>query len=320
MTYTFRPAKRENVSLLVGIAGGTGSGKTFSAMRLASGMANGARFAVIDTENGRARHYADQFDFDYVDLRAPFRPDAYADAIDAAAKAGYPVIVVDSMSHEWDGDGGCLDWQEEEMERLGNREAMKMLSWQQPKKSHRKMVTRLLQVNAHVILCFRAQDKIEMVKEGGKTVVRPKRSLTGLDGWIPISEPRLPFELTLSVLMTADAPGVPKPIKLQDQHKAAVPLDRPITEQTGTALAAWASGAGTPKAGAAEEAPTGPAASAVITKEQQHELVAAAQASGLDGSQARAIIERLTGQTSSAGIPADRFDEVLAEMSQAVLA
>src|SRR3990167_10103442 len=104
MSFSFRPAKRENVALIIGLAGGTGSGKTFSAMRLASGIAGeGKPFAVIDTEAGRAKHYADQFKFDHGDLAPPFRPDAYVDAIMAADKAGYSVIVVDSVSHVWAG-------------------------------------------------------------------------------------------------------------------------------------------------------------------------------------------------------------------------
>jgi hypothetical protein len=279
---TFRPAKREAIPLLLGLAGGTGSGKTFSAMRLAHGIAGDRPFAVIDTENGRASHYADQFRFDVAELHAPFRPDVYAAAIEAAAGAGYPVIVVDSMTHEWDGDGGLLDWQTEEFERMGSRDAVKMSSWVAPKMAHRKMVTRLLQVRAHVILCFRAAERVEMVKnDKGRMEVVPKRSLTGLDGWIPISEKTLPYELTLSVLLTPDAPGVPKPIKLQDQHRAFVPLDRPITEQTGALLAKWAAGAGEPAptsaelAGLADEllelAPH--AADAVRDHEQAHDAV-----------------------------------------------
>ena len=71
----FKPAERKNVSLLVGLAGGTGSGKTMSAFRLAKGICGDKRFAVVDTENGRASHYADMFDFDVAELRAPFRPE-----------------------------------------------------------------------------------------------------------------------------------------------------------------------------------------------------------------------------------------------------
>lgn len=245
MTYQFRPGVRENVYVLVGLAGGTGSGKTFSGMQLATGLAGGHPFAVIDTENRRALHYADQFKFDHANLNAPFRPDAYADAIEAAAKAGYKVILVDSFSHEHAGEGGLLDWHEEEFQRLGGRDAVKMTAWIKPKMSHKAMVNRLLQVNAHLILCFRAEQKVEIIDDPakpGKKKIVPKRALTGLDGWVPISEKTLPYELTASFLLTADAPGMPKPIKLQEQHKPFFPLDRPIGAKAGEGLAAWAAG------------------------------------------------------------------------------
>jgi len=242
MTITFRAAKRENVPLLLGLAGGTGSGKTLSAMKLAKGLAGDARFAVIDTESGRAKHYADDFAFDHADLTAPFRPNAYADAIKAADDAGYPVVVVDSMSHEHAGEGGLLDMHEEEFQRLGGRDAVKMTAWIAPKMEHKRFVSRLLQLRSHVILCFRAEEKTEIVKEGGKTVVRAKQSLTGLDGWLPITEKNLPYELTMSSLLTVDAPGVPRPIKLPEQLRPFVPLDKPIVEETGRQLALWAAG------------------------------------------------------------------------------
>lgn len=254
--FTFRPAIRENVGLLIGLAGGTGSGKTFSAMRLASGIAGDKRFAVIDTEAGRAKHYADQFKFDHGDLKPPFRPDAYAEAIKAADDAGYPVIVVDSVSHVWAGTGGVLDWQEDELDgTVANakarkdsrpewqiREAGKMAAWIKPKMGHKAMVQKLLQVRAHVILCFRAEEKIEMVREDGKMKIVPKQGPTGLHGWLPVCEKTLPFELTCSFLLTADAPGYPKPIKLQEQHRALFPLDKHVDEQSGRLVGIWASG------------------------------------------------------------------------------
>lgn len=251
MSFEFRPAKRENVPLLIGLAGGTGSGKTYSAMLLAKGLSGGNKFAVIDTENGRARLYADEFAFDDTDLREPFTPGRYADAIAAADAAGYPVIVVDSMSHEYAGDGGLLDYQEQELHRLAGddlrrRDAMKMASWIRPKMQHKKMVSRLLQVKAHLILCFRAEEKIEIVKENGKTVIRAKETRTGKDGWVPLTEKNLPYELTLSFLLTEIAPGVPRPIKLMAQHKPLFPEGKPITDEVGVALAAWAAGGATP--------------------------------------------------------------------------
>lgn len=242
--FAFSPAKRENVSLLIGLAGGTGSGKTFSAMRLAKGLAGGKPFAVIDTEAGRAKHYADDFRFDHGDLTAPFTPGRYADAIAAADSAGYPVILVDSFSHEHAGDGGLLDMHESEYQRLGGRDSVKMTAWIKPKTEHKKMVSRLLQVRAHLVLCFRAEEKLDIVKnpQTGKTEIVPKRSLTGLDGWVPISEKNLPYELTVSFLLVADRPGVPRPIKLPERLRPFFPLDQPIGEETGVALGEWAAG------------------------------------------------------------------------------
>lgn len=251
MTFGFRPAKRENVPLLIGLAGGTGSGKTYSAMLIAKGLAAGKPFAVIDTEAGRAQHYADIFTFDHGDLQPPFRPDAYAEAIAAADAAGYPVIVVDSASHEHAGEGGLLDMHAAELDRMAGtdwakRERVKMTAWIAPKGEHKRFVSKLLQLRAHLILCFRAEEKLEQITgEDGKKKWVPKRSLTGLGGWMPISEKSLPYELTASFLLTADAPGLPKPIKLQEQHKPFFPLDQPISEAAGTALADWARGAET---------------------------------------------------------------------------
>lgn len=252
MSFSFRPAVRENVGLLIGLAGASGSGKTYTAMRLATGIAGDKPFAVIDTEAGRARHYAERFRFDHGDLAPPFRPERYAEAIQAADKAGYPVIVVDSMTHEWAGDGGVLDWQEEELDRMAGddwkkREAVKMAAWIKPKLSHKHMVARMLQVRAHLILCFRAEEKIEMVKgEDGRMKIQPKQGPAGFKGWLPICEKNLPYELTASFLLTADAPGVPKPIKLQEQHRALFPLDQPITEASGQRIAEWARGGSAP--------------------------------------------------------------------------
>ncbi|MEX1216502.1 AAA family ATPase, partial [Saccharospirillum sp.] len=250
--FSFRPAVRENVGLLIGLAGASGSGKTYTAMRLAKGICGDKPFAVIDTEAGRAKHYADAFRFDHGDLKPPFSPLAYAEAIRAADEAGYPVIVVDSVSHEHAGDGGLLDMHEAELERMAGddwkkREAVKMAAWIKPKAGHKRFVSKLLQVRAHLILCFRAEEKIEMVRgETGRMEVRKKQTSTGLDGWCPISEKNLPYELTASFLLLASRPGYPMPIKLQEQHKALFPLDAPIDETSGRKLADWAKGSPQP--------------------------------------------------------------------------
>ncbi len=260
MTYTFRPAVRENVGLWINLVGGTGSGKTFTAMRLASGIAGGKPFAVIDTENRRALHYADQFKFDHTELREPFTPDSYADAITSADAAGYPVIVVDSGSHVWAGDGGMLDMQEAEFQRMGAKDSVKMASWIKPKRQHKKMVSKMLALRAHLIFCLRAEEKIEMVKEQGKMVVRAKQSMTGKDGWIPICDKNLPFEATCSFLLLASSPGIPHPIKLQEQHREIFPLDKQINEASGKRLADWASGGTLPLPGGSSPSASAPGA------------------------------------------------------------
>jgi hypothetical protein len=242
MSFTPRPAKREHLRLLLGLAGGTGSGKTFTAMTIAAGLSGDERFGVVDTENGRASHYADDFQFDVVDLPAPFTPQRYEAAIEALVKTGRKVIVVDSQSHEWEGVGGLLEQHEKNM---GGNQSKNLSAWIQPKSDHRKFVNYLLQVDAHIILCFRAAEKVEAVKnpQTGKLEIVPKQTLTGLDGWVPITEKSLPFELTASFLLTADNPGVPRPIKLQEQHRRFIPLDVPLGRQVGVGLARWAEGA-----------------------------------------------------------------------------
>ena len=240
--YVFKQAKKEAVGLLIGLVGASGSGKTYSAMRLASGIVGkGNRFAVIDTEARRALHYADMFEFDHCELGSPFRPDNYANAIQAADKAGYKAIVVDSVSHEWAGEGGILDWQEEELTRMAGddyrkRESCKMAAWIKPKMSHKQMVQRLLQVNSHLILCFRAEEKTKMEKDAnGKMQIIPI-------GWQPVCSKELPYELTVSFLLTADKPGIPQPIKLQEQHKVMFPSGKLLCEESGVLVTEWAAG------------------------------------------------------------------------------
>lgn len=238
----FRPAVREQVGLLIGLAGASGSGKTFSAMRLAQGIVGeGKRFAVIDTEARRALHYADRFQFDHMDMKPPFRPDAYSDAIAAADQAGYGAILIDSFSHVWAGEGGVLDWQEEELNRMAGqdwakRERVKMAAWIKPKGGHKRMVQKLLQTRAHLIICLRAEEKTKIERgPDGKQLIVPM-------GFQPICDKSFPFELTCSALLYPDKPGVPEWLKLQEQHRPAFPPGQPITEESGKALAAWATG------------------------------------------------------------------------------
>jgi hypothetical protein len=257
MAFTFRPAVRENVGLLIGLIGESGSGKTMTAMRLAKGICADRRFAVIDTEGGRAKHYADFFAFDHGDLTPPFTPERYLEAIQTADKERYPVIIVDSMSHEHAGEGGLLDWQEAELDRMAGqdwkkRDACAMAAWVKPKRAHKEMVQRLLQVRAHLILCFRADPKVKMEKQ----LVDGKEKTVIVDvGFQPVCEKSLPYEMTVSFLLSSKKPGVPdNPLKLQKQHRSMFlrtnPDDGsllPISEECGRLIDAWARGAPKPE-------------------------------------------------------------------------
>ena len=258
MTFEFRPAVREQTSLLIGIAGSSGAGKTYSALRLARGLVGkDGTIALIDTEAGRALHYADQFAFNHGDMKPPFSPDAYFDAIAAADKTGYGAIIVDSMSHEWAGDGGCLDMHDAEVKAkagddLAKRERVNVLSWAKPKGRHKRFVGRLLQCRAHLILCLRADEKLKVGEVTDPKTGNKKIAFVGA-GWQPICEKHFMYEMTLSMMLTDEAPGVPKPIKLQEQHRHAFPDGAQIGEDAGRALASWAGGS----ASAARVAPKG---------------------------------------------------------------
>jgi hypothetical protein len=181
-----------------------------------------------------------------------------------------------------------LDWQEEELARMAGdnwqkREACKMAAWIKPKMAHKHMVQKLLQLRCHLILCFRAEPKVDMVRDDqGKMKIVPKVSKVGKDGWIPICDKNLPFELTMSFLLTDEAPGVPKPIKLERDHRPLVALDKPIDRVLGAKLAEWAAGAENKAAAAAPAPPASPPAAAPEPDEQALGVISVDQVTVLE--------------------------------------
>lgn len=312
MTFAFTPATRQNVSLIIGVCGASGSGKTWSALAIATGLAGPTgKIAAIDTESGRMRHYAEQFKFDHGDLKPPFSPDRYIEAIEAADKAGYDVIVIDSLSHEWESEGGLQDMHDEILEQQveqarknhnGNwafdenktRERLSVGAWKIPKSRHKRFVSRLLQCRAHLVICMRADEKmrIETIEEEGsngrkykKTVIIQAKDLPPEERWSPITERRFPYELTLSVILTPQRPGFPVPVKLQEQHQKMVPLDRQLSVETGRALAAWARGGAAPASQRDHVTTSQPPADDApqpLTREQITAQAAKAKAMGTD--------------------------------------
>src|SRR4051812_34294852 len=123
-TFDDRPATREKTPILVGLVGPSGTGKTYSALRLAAGFqrVSGGETYLIDTEARRALHYAEKFTFRHRAFGAPFSPLDYLSAIEHCVKKGATTIIVDSMSHEHEGPGGVLEMHTAEHARLGGRE------------------------------------------------------------------------------------------------------------------------------------------------------------------------------------------------------
>lgn len=306
---TFKPAKREGVPLLIGLDGASGSGKTFSAQELAAGIADEigrannreGRVFGIDTERRRMLHYADRFSFMHAEIAPPFRPQTYGDAIKAAEEQGADVIIIDSFSHEWEGEGGVLEWArtlESGIPKVENPRTYgsgwkddwrvapvkSPSNWIEPKQAHKRLVNQMLAARAHVIVCLRSEEKmkLETLKEQGsngrtynKTVITAAADLPLLERWVPICEKRFPFEITTSLLLTPNQPGVPIARKLQDQHRPFFPDGQQITRAAGAALARWSMGGAA--ASDRNAPPTGAAAQDYTLDAARADLETAAQ-------------------------------------------
>lgn len=233
MSFTFTTAERRDTHLLIALAGASGSGKTFSGMQLATGICGDEPFAVVDTEAGRALHYADQFNFKHADFAPPFTPERYLEAVKAAEAQGFKAILIDSMSHEFDGEGGIME--------MAERSSVKGPgAWKEPKMRHKKMMNAFLQVRTHLIFCLRAEEKIDMSKKDDRGRVIVENA-----GWFPIQEKRFMYEMTASFTLNPAAPGVVDlklPHKVQDQHRMSFLPGAHITADAGAKLAAWARG------------------------------------------------------------------------------
>src|SRR3990167_2638425 len=184
-----QPAKVGGSKAIIGIGGISGSGKTYTALLLARGMVNKAEeIGFLDTENKRGSLYADILDGQFLigDLYPPFSPTRYAEAIKEFQDAGVKVLVIDSVSHEWEGEGGCDD-----IANAPLAAGKKMANWIGAKREHKRFMNTLLQCNMNVIVCIRAREKTDF-KDPSKPV-----SL----GIQPICEKNFMFEMTASFLV-----------------------------------------------------------------------------------------------------------------------
>ena len=249
--FTFTKGKREQVPLLVGIMGASGSGKTFSAQRLAKGMQRvyGGKIFGLDTEGRRMLHYADMFDFEWCEFAPPFGPLDYLAAIRAAVEQGARIIVCDSTSHMHEGEGGILERHEEELAKLGGRAKDSFRAWTKPKAELQRFINGINQINASFIFCFRAKEKSKPATDE-KTGKSELKEL----GMMPICSPELIYEMTACALLMPNANGVPtwNPQNVGERMMVKQPeqfrelfkqhAGQPLSEDMGEAMARWAQG------------------------------------------------------------------------------
>jgi hypothetical protein len=184
----FQRAQRRRVHLKMGVTGPSGSGKTYSALLLAFGLAgDGGRVAVIDTENGSASLYAHLGEYDVSELEPPYTVARYVEAMGEAARAGYDVLVIDSVSHEWAGDGGLLHVKENLDARGGNSFA----NWAKVSPLHEQFKAALLQAPLHVIVTLRSKQDYVMQDDGKGRTVPVKVGLS------PVQRDGFEYELSL---------------------------------------------------------------------------------------------------------------------------
>ena len=177
----FIKATRKQIKLKLAVTGAAGSGKTFSALRLAHGL--GSKVAVIDTENGSASLYSDKFAFDTLDMKPPFTHEKFVAAIADAESAGYDVLVIDSASHFWE---GILDYKNKLDARGGNS----YTNWNDAGQKFKVILDSVLQSKLHVICCMRSKmDYVQEKNDNGKTVIKKV-------GLAPIMRDGISYEFT----------------------------------------------------------------------------------------------------------------------------
>lgn len=220
----FQKAKKEKIYLKVLLAGASGSGKSYSALKLATGIANkmGGRIAAIDTEAGRIRYYANEFDFDDLQLSEPYTPEKYIEAITQAVDGGYSVLIIDSITHEWN---YILD----QVDKIPGTNSY--TKWGKLTPRHNKFTEKMIQSPINIIATVRGKDAyvLEQDKNGKQVPKKVGLGYTQRDG--------LEYEYTVTFNID------------QTNHVATAQKDNThlfenkyemLTEKDGEALYEWA--------------------------------------------------------------------------------
>ena len=220
-----KKASKKKVKLKIGMSGASGFGKTYSALLLAYGITQDwSKIAVIDTENDSASLYSDLGEYNTLSLQAPYSPERYINAIEMCEKAGVEVCIIDSITHEWDGKGGCLEFHQQ----LGGQFA----HWAKVTPLHNSFVQKILTCNMHVITTVRRKQDYDMTKNAnGKTEITKV-------GTKEITREGFEYELTLNFEFVND-----KHIVKASKDRTGLFMDKPehvITSETGKRLIDWA--------------------------------------------------------------------------------
>ena len=242
MSFTHKPATSEGRRLRLGIAGPSRSGKTYSALTLATGMMkeSGKPIFFIDTENGFALDYAKEFQFQHVDFQPPFSAERYTEALQYCEAQGAGVVIVDSATHEHTGIGGVLESQEKICGELAaqwktSRDKANMAAWQKAKRPHNKYVDDVQRCKVPIIFCFRAKDKIKIVNVNGKQEISHV-------GWTAICTEQFEYEMTALLILPPNSEGKSDPelSEIRAPLRHILKAGQQISQQMGSELNKWA--------------------------------------------------------------------------------
>jgi hypothetical protein len=179
-----RIAERKQAKIKLGLQGPSGSGKTYSALLLAFGLCQDwSKVAVVDTENHSADLYAHLGQYNVLNLSEPFTPENYIKAIEACEKAGMQVIIIDSISQEWEGSGGII---ETHSKMIGNS----FTNWNSVTPRHNAFVQKILQSPCHVLATIRCKQDYVLSEKNGRYV--PEK--VGLKG---VTRDGMDYEFTI---------------------------------------------------------------------------------------------------------------------------
>jgi hypothetical protein len=165
-----RKATRQKAKIRLGLSAVSGGGKTYSALLIAYGLCGDwSKIALIDTENGSGDLYAHLGAYNVLSLNAPYSPERYTECIKDCENEGMEVIIIDSITHEWDGKGGCL----EILDSLGG----KYQDWGKVTPRHQSFINSILQSKCHVITTVRRKQDYEMSKDNNGRIKVEKAGL-----------------------------------------------------------------------------------------------------------------------------------------------